>query len=172
MVKKIKKHKDTERLTETEMLKIENALLKIQKLELLSNQANEEKNKILMEILNDLYWKNETYITRANLSFHRFPDKFYGIGNNTSLDDEENYTPKLYRFEFGLMRQIIPHLYGGLRYFYENYTLIEIEPDGRLASGTILGTEGGNLSGLGIYLNWDSRDNIFYAKSGYYLEIS
>ena len=51
MVKKIKKHKDTERLTETEMLKIENALLKLQKLELLSNQANEEKNRVVQEII-------------------------------------------------------------------------------------------------------------------------
>lgn len=131
-----------------------------------------QNKQIILEILNDLYWKNETYITRANLSFQRFPDKFYGIGNNTSFDDEENYTPKLYHFEFGFMRQLIPHLYSGFRYEYENYRLIEIEPDGRLASGTIQGTEGGKLSGLGIYLNWDSRDNIFYAKSGNYLEIS
>ena len=51
MVKKIKKHKDTEKLTETEMLKVKNVLLKLQNLELLFYQANEEKNKTVREII-------------------------------------------------------------------------------------------------------------------------
>ena len=40
----------------------------------------------------DIYLKNEKYHLTGGISFRKFPSKFYGIGNNTSVNMEESYT--------------------------------------------------------------------------------
>ena len=44
--------------------------------------------------------------------------------------------------------------------------VIEVESDGELVRGEILGTEKGTASGLGFIINWDARNNIFFPTAG------
>ena len=54
----------------------------------------------------------------------------------------------------------------GIQYKFESLNILEVEENSLLSSGQITGSEGGKLSALGLILNWDSRDNIFFPRSG------
>jgi len=57
-----------------------------------------QKKQIITELSADLYWKDEIYHLNGYLCYKKFPDKFYGVGNNTSEDSEEDYTPQTVKF--------------------------------------------------------------------------
>jgi len=124
-----------------------------------------------IELKPEIYLKNEIYLINAYLKTSKFPSKFWGIGNQTPDEAEEDYTPRIFNFDFSVQRRILSRerFYLGVQYKFENYKIFELESDGELAKGTITGCEGGRLSSLGFILNWDRRDNIFFPHTGNYL---
>jgi len=51
-------------------------------------------------------------------------------------------------------------------------TIEEVEAGGLLDSGTIPGSHGGLIGGLGIDLDWDTRDSPLFPLSGSFLQLS
>jgi outer membrane protein assembly factor BamA len=99
-------------------------------------------------------------------------DKFYGIGNNTSEDDEEDYTPRYTRLRVTIERRLFSAFRLGVGYLFEYSELEEVEEDGKLDRVGILGSEGGVVSGATVLASWDTRDNIFSASSGQYYQLT
>jgi outer membrane protein assembly factor BamA len=79
---------------------------------------------------------------------------------------EEDYSYRSMKLKCSLRERIRPSLYIGVQYDYENFKITEMKPGGILDSGDFVGKEGGTLSGLGILLVQDSRDNIFFPTTG------
>jgi outer membrane protein assembly factor BamA len=69
-------------------------------------------------------------------------------------------------------RKILKKLYFGIfsEYRYEN--LVKVEDGGLLQKGDIPGSGKGDTSGVGLQINWDARDNIYYPKKGFYYFLS
>jgi len=61
-----------------------------------------------IELKPEIYLKNEIYLINAYLKTSKFPSKFWGIGNQTLDKDEENYTPRMFNFDFSVQRRILP----------------------------------------------------------------
>jgi outer membrane protein assembly factor BamA len=116
----------------------------------------------------DVYFKNNVYRLQSSLGFSYFPDKFFGIGPDTTKDMEEDYVSRLYLFQLTFQRKLPLHLNAGLKFELGRSSLVEMEDNGLLSSGEIPGSKGGIVSGLGLYLNWDTRDNIYFPSSGSY----
>ena len=131
-----------------------------------------QKKQIISELSADLYWKDEIYHLNGYLCYKKFPDKFYGIGSNTSEDDEEDYTPQIVKFSLNVQKKVYYGLSIGVQCEFEHNKIIELEEGGLLAQGNILGSEGGITSGIGLLVNWDTRNNIFYPTSGSYFQLS
>lgn len=131
-----------------------------------------QKKQIISELSADLYLKDEIYHLNGYLSYKKFPDKFYGIGNHTSEDDEENYTPKSATFQMNLQKKVSSRLNIGVQYEFEHTKIIEVEENGLLVHGDIAGSKGGMVSGAGLLVNRDTRDNIFYPSSGSFYQLS
>ncbi len=139
-------------------------------------QAYTTQNKQYgIELWPEAYLKNEAYLVNGYLKVSKFPDKFWGIGNDTpdleeGLEDEDylNYTPKTFNFELSVQRRILKEerLYAGVQFKYENFDIVETAPLGLLASGEVTGSTGGKLASLGFLVTWDTRDNIFYPLTG------
>ncbi len=127
-----------------------------------------------IELKPEIYLKNEAYIINSYIKISKFPNKFWGYGNHTLDEAEEDYTPKMFNFDLSLQRRILPgeRLYVGIQYKFENLNIIEVEEDKQLASGLITGSEGGKLFSLGFILNWDRRDNIFFPHKGNYFQLT
>ena len=75
-----------------------------------------QESQILSSLSADTYWKNEIYHLTGSIDFVKFPDKFYGIGNKSLEEDEEDYTAQTFTFGLSLQRRIITGLNFGLLY--------------------------------------------------------
>ena len=125
------------------------------------------KKQIIAEVNTDYYFfGNDEYRVAANSSFKNFPNKFYGIGNNVPADSEENYTSRSFLLQIILYKKIKSNFNLGPLLRYESTSIVETDPSGALASGTIPGSKGGFVSGLGFSLNWDSGTTPRRLQSG------
>jgi len=125
------------------------------------------KKQIIAEVNSDYYFfGNDEYRLLANSSFKNFPNKFYGIGNNTPVDSAESYTSRSFLIQIVLYKKIKSNLNCGPLLRYESTSIVEIDPSGALAPGIIPGSKGGFVSGIGFSLNWDSRDNAQATQAG------
>lgn len=124
------------------------------------------KKQIIVELDGDLYFSRGTIRSLTSLNFQKYPNKFFGIGNNTAKSDEENYTHQTIYFNSVLYMNVSSHLNAGPAFHFEDITMKETEPGGRLSTGIIAGSNGGTLAAVGFVLNWDSRDNTIAARTG------
>jgi len=129
-------------------------------------------NQIIAKIEPRIFLEDEEYYVSGDVSFFKFPDKFYGIGNNTPSSAEEDYVPQILRFRAGFDYQFLPRLFGGVVFNFYNYRILQYAEGGELMQGMIPGSSGGRISGAGITLKWDTRDNVFFASRGAYFAVT
>lgn len=120
----------------------------------------------------NIFTDQEKYLFKGELRYRNFPDRYYGIGNNTSVNQEEFYSFDLALLKILGMRQVFPKLFAGLDYQIAYEYNFEQEEGGELITGDITGYNGGVGSGLGGVITYDTRDNVVNAYSGFLLEAS
>lgn len=121
----------------------------------------------------EIYLKNNSLFLTGNFLLEKFPTTFWGIGANTTEEAKESYTPQTYFLEIGYQQKFLPEipLYLGLKYHLEKTIIKEKEPGKLLDKDLIIGSNGGVLSGPGVIINYDSRDNIFSPEDGLYFQM-
>lgn len=129
-------------------------------------------NQIQLSLRPEIYLPGNSFVLAADVKYDRFPQKFYGIGNDVSASTVESYTPETFGFKISLKRKVFASLFGGVDYQFESTVIQKVEPGGMLASGTIPGSQGGLISGLGLSLNWDDRDNVFFPRRGSHIQLA
>ncbi len=130
------------------------------------------KQQMIAELGCDLYLNQGKYRLQANLSFKKFPNKFYGIGNNTAGTSEESYTPQLFEASFRMGMNLFSRFHAGPLLRVETASMKESVPTGELARGALPGSKGGTAVGAGAVVNWDSRDNTFAAETGSLVQLT
>ena len=131
-----------------------------------------QNKQYVIQVAPELYLKQGSYKFSGGIAYLYYPDKFYGIGNNTSKDDEEDYTSRRFQFNPIVQKKIFSKLYVGFQYNFAYAKLTTTEAGKLLDSGIILGSEGGSASGIGLVATYDSRDNNLYPTSGSYHQFS
>ncbi len=121
-------------------------------------------------IFTDRYLANESMLLSGGFSFSRFPGNFYGLGPDSELDDEENYTPMATSLSLSLLGRISDGFYLGPAYSLAFLSVEETEEDGILLTDAPPGSDGGILSGLGVKAVYDSRDSSTFPRSGALIE--
>ena len=96
---------------------------------------------------------------RLVFEIRTLPERFYGIGANTPSEAEEVFDPNRERFHTTIYKYLSSKLKLGLRYEFENIEVEGLDPDGALVRSDLLGVEGASVSGLGLLLGWDSRND-------------
>jgi outer membrane protein assembly factor BamA len=129
------------------------------------------KSQWLFALTSEVYSSGATRHYMAEASFEKFPYSFWGIGNSTTDDMEELYTPKAIGLEFLVERKLYSAWQFGAIYQFWYQRITEMEEGGLLDSGEIVGSTGGYSSGLGIITTWDTRDNIYYSKRGTFVQL-
>jgi hypothetical protein len=123
------------------------------------------KNQVRVMVIPQMYPGAGAWKASVALGYWDFPDEFYGLGNDTP-DDEEEFTTAGVMLRPALLRRMWRDLRVGLFCEIKGEDVTEIEADGALATGDVFGVGGGLLSGVGPVLEWDSRDNTFFPRSG------
>jgi len=127
------------------------------------------ENQRMFSVLPEIYTSSGARIT-LQASAVDFPDKFYGIGSDTREEDEEDLTRRGGHVEGSYQFRVLPDLFAGPRFDWEELDLEDIEPGGLLDSGSITGSEGGVVFGAGLQVTYDTRDDVFWPSKGVYGE--
>jgi len=124
-------------------------------------------------LLPELWWNNNTWHLNGELNWQYWPDKFYGLGNETKSSEEEFYISKIKGIKLDLSRRLKSYVYTGLLFEFEHNHIIEYDTVSysKLPDGTIPGSTRSVISGVGLNLAMDSRDNIFFPMKGYYYQL-
>lgn len=119
-----------------------------------------------------LFWKEAKRNAYGELGYYRYNYFYYGIGNDAKRVDEETFDVNFPRVRLNGMARVRPNTYLGIRYWYDGYDIQRIEEDGLLDTNRPTGVnDGTEISGAGFISNYDTRDNIFYTREGYYIEL-
>ena len=128
------------------------------------------QNQLLLYAPFQLRWDQNQYYSYGEIGYYQYVYQFYGIGSPAPLDAQEFYEVNFPRIRLNGLRRVHSNLFVGLRYWFENYKITEIDADGLLANENITGNRGGLNSSPGIVSIYDSRDNVFFPGSGWYVE--
>ncbi|MCX6561588.1 MAG: BamA/TamA family outer membrane protein [Candidatus Aminicenantes bacterium] len=133
-----------------------------------------QNDQFTLQMKPEIYLGREDWVLTGSLEWSRFPNEFFGLGNETLEAAGELITPRQLLAEFQVQRRLFPgrQIYAGLMGVIENYRFLAFAPEGPLASGDILGSQGGTLAGLGIIAKTDDRDNVFVPRRGRFWQIS
>lgn len=136
------------------------------------NAIYTQKMQAVVSCSGDLYFDGGHTRVLGELTFQKYPNKFFGVGNETLESSEETYTPQTFLLRAVFYKNILKSVNLGPALRYEHLSMREIAPGGLLSSGAIPGSNGGVSSGIGFVSNWDSRDNTFSARSGGFYQLT
>ena len=120
----------------------------------------------------EIYFGGNSYILSGAVNYSIFPTRFYGIGSNIPSSQAETYTPDTLGLQLSVRRKFFEDFFAGVQYQFRKTIIQKVEPGGMLSSGTITGSQGGIISGLGLGLSWDNRDNIIFPRRGRYFQLT
>ena len=120
-----------------------------------------------------IFFHNERFILKTKGSASYFPDRFWGLGNDSQESNMEHYTVGQFYFFPQLLRKTYKNLFLGLAYEIQNVFTFEYgtgKPPGTSIFDTqnVTGRYGSLVSGIGLVALWDGRDNTFSPSKGLY----
>lgn len=109
-----------------------------------------------------IYFDDNNYLLDGKIFFTNFSRKFYGIGNKTTKDDEEEFINRSYGFNVGFSRKIFQNFMFGVQYDLSDNTIQDTDSDGILQYIKTNGV----VSGAGFKAKFDTRDSNIYPTKG------
>jgi len=129
------------------------------------------RKQFLFTINGPVFFPGERYVLNSHLSFSSFPDKFWGLGNQTKETDAEEYNFRQYYIHLHGERLISHKIFIGLMYDFQRVINISVKQGGLFDQQNIAGKTPYQVSGLGISLSWDTRNSTFWPSKGQLLSL-
>lgn len=129
------------------------------------------KNQIMVFMGTDLNWGGGRNHAGLFPSYLKFPNQFYGIGRESSLENEEDYTPEQIAVKAAYDYRIWRNLRVGGTYLFLRHRLTQVQPGGELDSGQVVGVQNSTVSGPGLSVAWDTRDHTWEPTRGVWLQL-
>lgn len=130
------------------------------------------QNQLILDAKPQIYFLRGDLYLESPVQFKIYPNAFWGIGNRTPDEDRETYNMRTTTIQTTLYQRLPPHFNFGLRFWFEDHQMREVEEDGLLDTEDIPGADGARLSGLGAAINLDDRDVIEAPTRGNYVQFS
>lgn len=115
--------------------------------------------------------KNAYYFTGA-IDYSRFPELFFGIGNDTKPSDNMMISFDVAKIQAKNLSRISKNIYGGIYYQYQNLFNQNTKLEYSAMCESITGGSGYEASGIGPIFIFDKRDNPLNPEKGVYIETS
>jgi outer membrane protein assembly factor BamA len=114
---------------------------------------------------------NLFYLTGA-IDVSRFPEYFYGIGNDTKENDRLMVSFDLMRIQSKNLIQIKNNIYGGILFQYQKLFNQDVKLLSNALCMEVYGNMGYTAGGIGPVFIMDNRDNPLNPTKGSYLDVS
>lgn len=132
--------------------------------------AYTQKKQATLGLIPNIFLGNGAVKLSGKGELNKYPTAFWGIGPDTDKDDREIYTPVESWGDILLLVRAYGALYIGPLVHFRFSDIDDIEDDGIIDSGEIRGGDGTREIGTGISFQYDTRDNLFYPVSGWFIE--
>ncbi len=129
------------------------------------------RKQFIAAINGTTYFPGERYILSHQLSYSYFPDKFWGLGKEAPLKQEESYIFKQYYVYLHFQRKLQNRFFAGLLYEYQRLLTVDYQPGGLFDQLAIQGRYPYHISGAGLSLTYDSRNNAFAPDQGGFFQV-
>ena len=116
-----------------------------------------------------IFMPRENYIFQFQGSHNYFPDKFWGIGDQTPDKPWERYTYEHLYASPHLKKRIYNRVFAGLLYEVQNVFKVNYAQGGVFDSSHFNGKQKYLVSGPGLSISFDSRNKTFWPEKGIYL---
>lgn len=130
------------------------------------------RNQFLASSNHMIFFKKEKYLMEGFLDFRRFPQNFYGIGARTPQETETLIDYKTFQLRERFLKKLSYKWFLGLQYRF--LSIWNVDPlENQQAINDVLFPDFGDfrISGLGLHVLYDSRDNVLNSKSGNFSEL-
>jgi hypothetical protein len=130
------------------------------------------RNQLVFGSESTFFFPSENFIFRIPASYSHFPDRFWGIGNNTPSSNMEKYDIFQASATPQLLRKLFSDFYVGVGYDFQDVFQFNYNMDGTslFDKENVTGRYGGKISGATFLLVFDSRDNAFSSTKGLYAQ--
>ncbi|GAB4016759.1 BamA/TamA family outer membrane protein [Spirosoma koreense] len=129
------------------------------------------RKQFIAAINGTTYFPGERYILNYQLSYSNFPDKFWGLGKEAPDKGEEAYTFQQYYVYLHFQRKLQERFFAGLLYEYQRLLSVDYQPGGLFDRLDVPGRFPYHVSGAGLSLTYDSRNNAFAPDRGAFLQV-
>ncbi|MBN1880383.1 BamA/TamA family outer membrane protein [bacterium] len=129
-----------------------------------------QKEQMLFGLNVDQYLLGDRLLIKTGLATSNWKKTFFGIGGEPPQgypsDFEEEYFTETLKGDLGLAGRLREGLYAGLHWSISSTRIDPVEDAVWLAGSDLPGLSGGNVSGPGIIMTWDTRDEAFFPTRG------
>lgn len=129
------------------------------------------KQQTIGRLFSKQYFDQENYFSDLSLSYNHYPDRFYGIGDATELENEEIFTERYAAVMLDFYRRVYGFLYFGVGLGRDVFSIENIEGSHSLEMGQVFGSGTGIISGASVKALYNSRDNEFQPRIGSIIEL-
>ncbi|MDX2172009.1 MAG: BamA/TamA family outer membrane protein [Bacteroidota bacterium] len=119
-----------------------------------------------------IWTKSNLYYFTGSLDFSRFPEYFYGVGNDTKTDERIMISFDIFKIKAKNLKLLHNNIYGGVFYQYQKLYNQNVAIVASEMCETTTGAAGYKASGIGPIFIFDKRDNPLNPESGAYVETS
>lgn len=131
-----------------------------------------QKKQLVLVLNSTVFSSLEKRIFRMQVSYSFYPDKTWGLGNDSPEQNKESYDYKQMYFNPQLLHRLTGSLYVGASYEFQTVRDFNYESGGVFDQQTISGKKGGRTSGFGILLSYDTRNNAYSPSHGLFSEVN
>ena len=129
------------------------------------------RSQLILVLSSTVFFPKEDHIARFQASYSYYPDDFWGLGNHTSFEAKEGFSQKQYFINPQFLKRVHGNMYLGITYEFQHTGPVTYPIGGLFDKENILGRHGGNSSGIGPILSWDTRNNAYSPDRGGFAEI-
>ncbi|MBC7447693.1 MAG: BamA/TamA family outer membrane protein [Hymenobacteraceae bacterium] len=108
----------------------------------------------------------ERTLTQGSVSFLRFPEDYWGVGNAAPAVARGRYDSHRFEARRAVLRQVWPHVYVGPRAVAQGLWRVRPLAGGLLDRRTVTGATGGWSVGAGAAVAYDTRPSVFTPTRG------
>jgi hypothetical protein len=129
------------------------------------------RSQLILVLSSTVFFPREDHIARFQASYSYYPDDFWGLGNHTAFEAKEGFSQKQYFVNPQFLKRVHGNMYLGITYEFQHTGPVTYPAGGVFDKENIVGRHGGNTSGIGPILSWDTRNNAYSPDHGFFAEI-
>jgi hypothetical protein len=131
-----------------------------------------EQGQYSMKLKPEVYLNEEKYRLSGLVEYKYKTSSYYGIGNDTALEDEVLFASKFINIQLSAQRMIFPNFYFGFQYQLAHNRITDSDNLSLIGGSAAQVSDEGISSGFGALITFDTRNNNIYPLSGNLMELS